>query len=55
MALEGDLGSSRGYKYFFLVIRLAIYYIEFVIYIMSLDIIKEIIITTAELNNIKVY
>ena len=36
----------------FLVARFIIYYIESVIYIMSLDIIRETIITAAEFNSV---
>jgi hypothetical protein len=34
---------------------LTIYYIEFIIYIMSLDVIKEAIITIIKFNSVKVY
>ena len=39
----------------FLVARLTIYYIKSVIYVISLDIIKELIIITAELDGVQVY
>jgi hypothetical protein len=39
----------------FLVARLTIYYIESVIYIVSLDVIREATTTTIEFNGVKVY
>ena len=35
--------------------KLTIYYIKSIIYIISLDVIREAITTTTEFNNIKVY
>ena len=54
MALKGDLGLYQGYKYL-LVVRFTIYYTESVIYIMSLDIIRETTATVIEFNSVQVH
>ena len=51
MVLKGDLGFFRVIS-IFLVVRLTIYYIESIIYIISLDVVKEPIIITAEFNGV---